>query len=567
MSLIGIDLGTTNSLIAHWGEQGVEIIPNRLGARLTPSAVSLDADGAVIVGQAAKDRLVTHPDLSVASFKRRMGTNAAYTLGKQSFRPEELSALVLKQLKEDAEAYLNAPVTEAVISVPAYFNDNQRSATKRAAELAGLKVERLINEPTAAAVAYGLHDRAEDCHYLIIDLGGGTFDVSVLEFFDGVMEVHASAGDNYLGGDDFSEMLVNDFCKTHNLNIKKLSGQEVNRIESAMDRIKHRLTREEAADAVIQINGKELSYRITRAQFEDLAAPLLHRLRKPIERALRDSKLTPSDINEVILVGGATRMPVIRSLVSRILRRFPLSHLNPDEVVCHGAAVQAALKNKHQALDDVVLTDVAPYTLGISISMAVERGQYENGHFLPIIERNSVVPISRMEVVNTLQDKQTQLEVEIYQGESRLVKNNILLGNLMVKVPPKKAGEEAVQVRFTYDVNGILEVLVKVMSTGEEYRAVIENSPGQMSEKEIEASLEKLAALKVHPRDQAQNIALLARAERLYEESLGDLRHTVADLVRQFERALDTQDHKHAEEAREQLENILTRIEEEVNPL
>jgi len=563
MALIGIDLGTTNSLVAVWDEDKVIPIPNAHGELITPSVISVDEQNNIIVGKAAKERMVKYPDATVASFKRRMGTDAICRLNGKKFRAEELSAIILTQLKQDAEEYTGVTITEAVISVPAYFNDTQRNATKRAAELAGLKVERLINEPTAAAIAYGLHDRPDDCHYLILDLGGGTFDVSVLEFFEGIMEVHASAGDNFLGGDDFSDALYNAFLKENDISEKKLRVSEISLIRGQIEKAKKELTSSNSALIKVNLQHKSIDWNVTKAYFEKIIEPLIQRLKHPIERALRDAGLSPNDLDEVILVGGATRMPAIRSLVSKILRRLPMSNLNPDEVVCQGAAIQAALKGKHQALQDVVLTDVSPYSLGIEIAKSKGAGKYDPGHFMPIIERNSVVPVSRVEQVNTIYDKQTELNVEVFQGENRLVRNNIFLGSINIKVPQNKAGAEIVDVRFTYDVNGILEVTVKILSTGEETKRIIENSSVQMTQEQIEESFKKLSNLKVHPRDQAENVALFARGERLYEELLGESRDHISYYLGQFEQALETQDKEISDRAREQLTSILNEIEGE----
>lgn len=561
MTVIGIDLGTTNSLVGVWRDDAVKLIPNAHGEVLTPSVISVDEHENVIVGKAAKERLIKYPDNTVAAFKRRMGTQASCTLGKQKFRPEELSALILKQLKDDAESFLGEPISEAVISVPAYFNDMQRNATKRAAELIGLKVERLINEPTAAAIAYGLHDRADDCHYLILDLGGGTFDVSVLEFFEGVMEVHASAGDNFLGGEDFTDLLCKACLESCGINEKKLSSRDGALIKKAIELAKKELGSKSEVLVTANLTKSKLEWKLTKSNFESIVEPLLQKIKHPIERALRDAKLKPSDFDEVVLVGGATRMPVIRSLVSKIIRRIPVSTINPDEVVCHGAVIQAALLEKHEALKDVVLTDVSPYTMGIKIASSKGNGNYESGHFMPIIERNSVVPISRVDRVNTVQNGQSELSVEIFQGENRLVKNNIFLGRLSVNVPKNKAGEECVDIRFTYDTNGILEVMTKVVSTGHEQSLLIENSDVNMSKDQIEESFKKLSSIKLHPREEAQNIALFARAERLYEETLGDSRNYVGHIIGQFEQALDTQDHEVAKQAREDLDKVLDEIE------
>ncbi|TQV71817.1 molecular chaperone HscC [Exilibacterium tricleocarpae] len=562
MTIIGIDLGTTNSLAAYWEEGEVKLIPNVHGDLLTPSVVGVDDNGECLVGKAARERLLTHPELTVEAFKRRMGSKASVTLGKQVFTPVELSSLVLQNIKGDAEALLGQTVTEAVISVPAYFNDAQRHATKVAGELAGLTVERLINEPTAAAVAYGLHDREEECTFIVVDLGGGTFDVSVMEMFNGVMEVHASAGDTFLGGEDFTEALQVAFLKAAGVAKRDLSSKDLSKVRAAVNRAKHQLTDADGAALAVTTGAGELEWRIDRATMEKLCAEVVQRLRQPIERVLRDSRMRPTDLSDVILVGGATRMPLIRGAISRMFRRLPSCTINPDEVVARGAAIQAALKSRDQALRDVVLTDVCPYTLGIEV--AVEKGSaagYEAGHFMPIIERNTVIPTSRVENIVTIQDKQTELAVKIFQGESRLTLNNILLGELNIKVPKAKAGEESADVRFSYDVNGLLEVEVKIVSSGEIIRKVIEKAPGSLSQGDIRKSLDKLANIKVHPRETAANRAVLAKAERIYEQNLGDVRQYVAHLISEFEQVLDKQDLALAEKARETLVEKLEELE------
>ncbi len=564
MTMIGIDLGTTNSLAAYWDEDKPSLIPNALGEYLTPSVISLDDNGQIFVGEIAKQRLVSHPSHSVANFKRKMGSKAQIKLAKQSFSPEELSGLLLKQLKQDAEQHLNTSVDSAIISVPAYFNDAQRKATKVAGEIAGLRVERLINEPTAAAIAYGIHEKYRESNIIVVDLGGGTFDVSVLELFDGVMEVHASAGDNFLGGEDFTNALITHFLKEHNLKGYDLNQLEQGKLTRKINQLKLALSESDSAEFEHQLGEQTYQWNCTRETFEKIVDPLLKKLRHPIERAIRDAKLSLNELDEVILVGGATRMPLVRSLVGRMFRRLPSSTINPDQVVALGTAVQTALINKDQALDDVVLTDVCPYTLGVEISVESNPNQFEQGHFLPVIERNTTIPVSRMDTLNTIQDKQTRINCRIYQGESRLVENNVFLGALEVKVPKNKAGEESIDIRFTYNVNGILEVEVTVNSTQETSRKVIKNADCQLSDKEIEESFQRLTNLKIHPREDSANQLVLSRAERLYEESLGEKRQYVAHLASEFERVLNTQDTGLIEQKRKELERILDELDESI---
>ncbi|KPW31352.1 Chaperone protein HscC [Pseudomonas amygdali pv. hibisci] len=559
--IVGIDLGTTNSLVAVWRDGSSELVTNALGETLTPSVVGLDDEGQILVGKAARERLQTHPEKTTALFKRYMGSAQEIRLGSATYRPEELSSLVLKSLKADVERAFGEPVTEAVISVPAYFSDAQRKATRIAGELAGLKVEKLINEPTAAALAYGLHQKEGETSFLVFDLGGGTFDISILELFDGVMEVRASAGDNFLGGEDFDRLLVEHFLTLHR-DEQDFPGKELvtPSLRREAERVRKALGQENSVDFVLRHADREWRKTITQEQMNDLFAPLLARLRAPIERALRDAKIRVADLDEILLVGGTTRMPLIRKLAAGMFGRFPAITLNPDEVVAQGAAIQAALKQRDAALEEVVLTDVCPYTLGIETTQYVFNG-YQSGHYLPIIERNSVVPVSRVRTVNTVADNQEHVLLRIFQGESRLVKDNIALGELNIPVPKAKAGEVELDVRFTYDNNGLLEADVRIQMTGENHKLVIENNPGVMTPAEIRERLKVLEALKVHPREQQVNTHLTARLERLYQEYLGEARETIGVWAAQFQRVLETQDDRQINELRKQLEQEADRFE------
>lgn len=559
--IVGIDLGTTNSLVAVWKDDASVLVPNALGELLTPSVVGLDDEGRILVGQAARERLHTHPSLTTALFKRHMGSAHQTALGNHIFRPEELSALVLRSLKEDVERAYGETVVEAVISVPAYFSDAQRKATRIAGELAGLKVDKLINEPTAAALAFGLPQHGKECSFLVFDLGGGTFDVSILELFEGVMEVRASAGDNFLGGEDFDRLLAEAFVRAQAdqpgfpapESIAHALHREAQRLRIALGQVR--------SDAfVLRVDGQQWQQTFTQEDMAALYAPLLERLRNPVERAMRDARLQVGDLDEILLVGGTTRMPLVRKLAAGMFGRFPSIQLNPDEAVAHGAAIQAALKSRDAALEEVVLTDVCSYTLGIATSHQVGQ-HFEGGHYLPIIERNTTVPVSRVETVCPVDDTQTSVMVKIFQGESRLVRDNIPLGELEIPLPPRSGGDLNLDVRFTYDNNGILECQVTIPSTGEQFALVIENNPGVLSPKEIAQRLQALAALKVHPRDQQINTLLMARLEHLYQESLGARRELIDNWASQFQRALDSQDERIIRQTRTELNERLAQLE------
>ncbi|MEX1829458.1 Hsp70 family protein [Luteibacter sp. CQ10] len=540
--IIGIDLGTTHSLAAVWKDGGPRLVPNALGSVLTPSCVGIDEDGSVLVGEAARERLQTHPQRTASLFKRYMGSARTVRLADRDYRPEELSALVLRSLKDDAEAFLGQAVTEAVITVPAYFSDAQRKATRVAGELAGLKVERLLNEPTAAALAYGLHEGATETQFLVFDLGGGTFDVSILEMFEGVMEVRASAGDNMLGGEDFSTLIVERAFAEGIPEAARADAVFMQRLTARAEAAKRELGARGGATFDIDWRDTRVTVTLDADAFEKLSQPLLDRLWRPIERALRDARIRAADLDNVVLAGGATRMPMIRALATRMFGRFPAVGLNPDEVVALGAAVQAGLKMKDAALNETVMTDVCPYTLGTDVAQRLESGGHAAGFYAPIIQRNTVVPVSRVQRFSPISPQQKAIRLGVYQGESRMVRDNILLGELNVPIQPGPGHADGVDLRFTYDVNGLLEVEATVVATGEKQRLVIESGDAHMSPSDIEARLAALSLLKIHPRDTLENRTLLARAERMYEQLLGDMRDHVGKMILRFEQVLATQD-------------------------
>lgn len=561
--IIGIDLGTTNSLAAYFTEEGPRIIPNRLGEHLTPSIVSVDEEGQIYVGETAKERMALYPDTAAAVFKRSMGSSRKFKLGDKEFTAEELSSFVLRSLKKDAESYLGEEVTEAVISVPAYFNDTRRKATKRAGELAGLKVERIISEPTAAAIAYGLYDKTKNTKFLVFDLGGGTFDVSILELFQNILEVRAVAGDNFLGGEDFTEVLEKMFLEEKKLDVNELDLKTLSYIHKQAEKCKMGFSDSRYSTMRCVIGGETLEYKVDMNDFEKQCEPLLERIRKPVKRSLSDANIKLSDIDVVVLVGGATKLPLIRTFISKLFRKFPDISVNPDEAVALGAAVQAAMKERREAIKEVILTDVCSFTLGTEVVVKSRYGDhYEGGHFCPIIERNTVIPASRTERFYTVHDDQTKITINVLQGESRFAANNLLLGELTINVPKNKAGEEAVDVTYTYDINSILDVEVTVLSTGVTEKQIIKGENNEMTDEEIEERMQELSYLKIHPREQEANKLLLLRCERIYEESVGDIRQAVEYEIRKFEEVLNTRDSGKIEKAREELKEALREIED-----
>lgn len=561
--IVGIDLGTTNSLVGVFREGRPQLIPNAVGDLLTPSAVALDGQGHTLVGLPARERAGSDPASVLQGFKRWMGTDKRLRLGQREFRAEELSALVLKSLKADAEAFLGAPVTEAVITVPAYFNEAQRRATRMAGELAGLKVERLLNEPTAAGLAYGLQERPDHSSFLIFDLGGGTFDVSVLEYFEGVVEVRASAGDTRLGGEDFAQVLGRLFIERAGAAMKAPQRQRL--LEEgawwrAAEQAKRELSERERTTMSLVQGDDRLECELTRAEFESASAELLQRLRRPIERALHDAQIEPDGLSEVVLVGGATRMHMVRQLATRLFQRLPLRTIDPDLAIAQGAAVQAGLKARDAALDEVVLTDVMPYSLGIVASDRID-GRLLADRFSPIIERNTPVPVSRVQQYVTLQDKQSVIRIDIRQGESPVGSENLHLGELEMEVTSAPAGEAGVDVRFTYDANGLLEVDARETKSGRTLNTLIRNTRTEMSEAQVQEALAKLRQLKQHPRDEQDNRYLIERAKRLYEDRLGEERNMIQGWLSRFEATLDTQDPRLIRESREAFRQALDSID------
>ena len=561
--IIGIDLGTTNSLVAYFTEEGPKIIPNRLGKNLTPSVVSVDENGQIFVGETARERMLLYPDTAASVFKRSMGSEKEYKLGEKSFKAEELSSFILRALKEDAESFLGEPVEEAVISVPAYFNDARRKATKRAGEMAGFKVERIISEPTAAAISYGLYQENKNTKFLVFDLGGGTFDVSILELFGNIIEVRAVAGDNFLGGEDFTQKIIELFLQAHpEIDVTSLDEKTLKHIEKQAEQCKIQLDANKSSKMQCTIQGEAVEFELDAQKYEDACEDLFDKIRGPVKRSLSDAHIKVADIDKVVLVGGATKLSMVRKFVSKLFRSIPDTRINPDEAVALGAAIQGAMKERNEAIKEVILTDVCPFTLGTEVVREREENRFEDGHFCPIIERNTVIPASRTERLYTLSDNQIKFRVNFLHGESRFAKNNLSLGELLIDIPKNKAGEEAIDVTYTYDINSILEVEVKVISTGEVTKQIIKNQYTELTDEEIKERMEELSYLKIHPRDQEENKLLLLKGERVYEESLGQDRIMVEHAIHRFEMILNTHDNGKIEEARKEFAQFLEEFQE-----
>jgi molecular chaperone HscC len=564
--IIGIDLGTTNSVAAHLAQDGPRLIPNALGEVLTPSAVGLDPDGQLLVGRAARELQVLHPERCATLFKRHMGGDWTAKVAGRRFTPEELSGLVLRSLKADAEAHFGEPVTRAVVTVPAYFNDQQRKATINAGRIAGLQVERIVNEPTAAALAYGFHEARDEKVLLILDLGGGTFDVSVVDLFDGTLEVRASSGESFLGGEDFTRTLAarvldrlgHPFERTE-VEAPLLVARMIQQCELA----KCRLSRHDTATVRVpdrrgDFDDDSPTVALSRAEFEAWTQHILARIELPIRRVLGDARLRREDVDEVILVGGATRMPVVIERVTQLLGKSPQRRLNPDEVVALGAAVQAGLIARADSVEDLVVTDVAPFTLGVEVSKQFGH-ERRHGYFLPVIERNTTIPVSRVERLSTVEPNQTGVKVKIYQGEGRRVEDNLLLGEFEVTGIPRGPAGQEVDVRFTYDLNGVLEVEATVVDTRQQFSHVITRYARGLSAEQVRRAVQEMAKLKTHPREEAANRFLLRRAERVFRELSREGRDLLGQLLDGFEAALGMQDAEAIARHRQALEAFLDR--------
>ena len=556
---VGIDLGTTNSLCAVFQDGKPTLIPNSHGSFLTPSIVGILESGDVVVGDTAKELRVAHPERTASCFKRFMGSDRTLEVAGRKFTAHELSSLVLRSLLSDAEKFLNHKVVEAVITVPAYFNDHQRQATKLAGEMAGVTVKRIINEPTAAALVYGFHARNSEKNLCVIDLGGGTFDVTVMEVFEGTLEIRATAGESMLGGEDFTDRIVSAVLnheKTH-LEVAELKQPlRVSRLRHECELAKRKLMSQEVAKIRLpELDGsysqKPTEFKIDRNTFAKLCQALMKRIGPPIDRALRDASLKTTDINDVILVGGATRMLVLRDFVSDYFGKPAIMEYNPDEVVGLGASIQAALIDCDQAVDDMVMTDVCPFTLGVEIAKEFA-GQVTPGYFHPILHRNSTIPLSREEIFNTIAPNQREVEVRVFQGDARKVADNVELGVLHVKdLPPGPTGTP-IHIRFTYDLNGILEVEA-YSPGGKKHRTALTNHVRGLNKEQIQEALQRIQQLKFYPREDLRHQKLARFCERMLGELHPEQRKQLDGALDLFEDAMAKSDRNEFEFARQAL--------------
>ena len=521
--VIGIDLGTTNSCVAVKEGDNVTVIPNPEGQRTTPSVVAFSKDGEILVGQLAKRQAIVNPDRTVISIKRSMGSDKTVSIDGKNYTPQQISAMILQKLKKDAEEYLGTSITEAVITCPAYFTDAQRQATKDAGTIAGLNVLRIINEPTAACLAYGVNIEKNDNKIMVYDLGGGTFDVSILDVGDGVFEVLSTAGDNRLGGDDWDnrivEWLAAEFKKSDGIDLLK-DKMAAQRLREAAEKAKIELSSMQETTISLPFitadaNGpKHLEQKLTRAKFEDLTRDLLERTKAPVRTALKDAGLEPSQIHKILLVGGSTRMPMVQALVKELMGKEPTKGINPDECVAMGAAIQGAILSGEQ--QGIVLVDVTPLSLGLETL---------GGVFTKIIDKNTAIPVSKSQVFTTAADNQPQVEIHVLQGERAMASDNVSLGRFFLDgIKPAPRGIPQIEVTFDIDANGIVNVTAKDKATGKAQNITIQSS--RLSDEEIEKmrrdaeineSADKKRKELIEARNEAESV--IYQAEKLVKES------------------------------------------------
>ena len=552
MAIIGIDLGTTNSLATVYTEGGVKLIRHALGKALTPSVVGVDDDGNVIVGDVAKERLVTHPDLTAAEFKRTMGTDREYSLGEKKFSSQQLSSIVLRKIVSDAKEFLGEEIEEAVISVPAYFNDKMRVATKQAAELAGIKCERLINEPSAAALAYLHNHEWKDGTYMVVDFGGGTLDVSIIDSFDSVMEIIAVAGNNQLGGKDFNEAIYRHFCETNNLSESDLSSEERAIIYRMAETTKIALSTNPMAVMSVVLNDQKYSLALDSNELIRISHDVFEKIHEPIRKVLKDSRLRPGDLEAIVLVGGSCKMPTVISYIEKVTGIKPCTDIDPDTAIGFGAGIYSGIKSKNADLKEVVMTDICPFSLGTS-TLDFKTDERIMSF---IIERNSMLPCSNIRDYYAIRDNQTSVTFDIFQGESIIPENNIKLGSITISCPSTKKHDFIASARLTYDINGIL--IVDITNADKETTTkMLLDSNVRLSPKDMERIKAKLDSLRFSEKKDEEQEHLISRAERIIEETLSFEREILIIALQDFKTTMKYGNSVEKRKAKEQFSAIL----------
>ena len=573
--MIGIDLGTTNSLATYIDDNGkIEFIKNEYGNILIPSVVGIDENDDIILGELAKERRMMNAGETASNFKRRMGTDAKIKVKNRTFDAQMLSSFVLKHLKENAEKQLNEKINRAIISVPAYFNDKQRRDTKMAAELAGLTVERLINEPTAAALSLGSNILNQNLKFIVLDLGGGTFDVTLLETFENIMDVISISGDTMLGGEDFTAKICEIFLKNIELAITDLSRDERTKLYTKADRAKKLISLKDI-EIELEIKGKNYKSEIIQKDFREAVKPLLVKMKAAIDKALQDGNTDAREIEKVVLVGGAVKLGIIEEFTEKYFHKMRGEKIyfssenfiennklvsivaDPDKVVAYGVGVAVGMKERNKMFKERILTDVCPFTLGTELV---------GKRFAPIIPRNTTVPTSKSEYFYTIDDYQDKVNVGIYQGESLNIDDNLFLGNFLIDVPRNIAGKEAINVRFTYDINGILEVEATVVSTGLKKSKLIVN--GDLSEEEKNEKIKMLEEIKIQSENKNKDKLLLERANRIYAEIVNtEIRNHISDYLENYKMVVATGDRIRIQKAKESFSQFLDKIDPEINDM
>lgn len=547
MALIGIDLGTTTSLCCVYRDDHIELIPNALGSFFTPSVVCVKSKDEILVGESAKQALITEPQHTVRSFKKDMGTDKTYLLNQQVLTPVDCSSFIIKSLIEDARRYLKEDIDEVIISVPAYFHDEQRLATKRAAQLAGVKVERLINEPSAAALA-SYFDTTQEQLFCVFDFGGGTLDISLVDCFENVVEIQAVSGDNHCGGDNFHDIMVSSFLKEHQLTVNDKQNAI---LYKEAENCKKRLTNEKEATMTLTINQQQYISHYTNERLLHESASILNHIQQVLTQCLTAAKINASQVDQVVLAGGSSKMPIIQGFLEHLFHQKPYVIDDCDQLIVKGLGYVCGVKLREESIKDYVLSDICPFSLGIGV---YNENEPNNSYFSPIIHRNTVLPCSRVNRFYTIRDDQEKLDIECYQGENIFVKNNLKLSKIEVPVPKNKKGKEAVDVRFTYDINGILEVDIQVVSTRQQFHKIVSQ---KMDEKELQAHLKQLEKLKIHPKDDEKNQLVLQQLQALFEQASYNERPQLEQAISYFEYVLNQQEPKMIEQTRKQMLQLI----------